>query len=61
MKNELAAYNNKIKELLPGLITGAVDPDVYLPKMVEELKAAGMDKINAEIERQFDAWVAQGN
>lgn len=61
VKNELAAYNNKIKELLPGLITGAVDPEVYLPKMVEELKAAGMDKINDEIQKQLDAWAAKGN
>ncbi|MFD0670814.1 ABC transporter substrate-binding protein [Cohnella sp. GCM10027633] len=56
VKNEISAYNNKIAEFLPGLITGSVDPEEYLPKMDKELKAAGMDKINEEIQKQLDAW-----
>lgn len=58
VKNEISAYNNKIAEFLPGLITGAVEPDEYLPKMVKELNAAGMEKINQEIQTQLDAWAA---
>ena len=40
------------------LIVGAVDPDEYLPKMNEELKAAGMDTIIAESQKQLDAYLA---
>lgn len=58
VKNEISAYNNKVKEYLSGLITGAVDPEKYLPEMVKELKAAGMDAINAEVQRQLDQWSA---
>lgn len=59
VKNEISAYNNKVAEYLPGLITGSVDPEQYMPKMVSELKAAGMDKINAEVQRQLDEWAAK--
>lgn len=58
VKNEISAYNNALAEFNPGLITGTLDPVEYLPKMVEKLKAAGMDKINAEVQKQLDEWVA---
>jgi putative aldouronate transport system substrate-binding protein len=37
---------------------GAVDPTTALPKFIEELKAAGADRIVAEMQRQFDQWKA---
>ncbi|MGG1555772.1 ABC transporter substrate-binding protein [Paenibacillus ferrarius] len=58
VKNEITAYNNALAEFYPGLITGTLDPVEYLPKMVAKLKAAGMDKINAEVQKQLDAWAA---
>lgn len=36
------------------LKTGASDPEVMVPKIVSELKAAGMDKIITEIQKQID-------
>ncbi|MDF2923052.1 MAG: extracellular solute-binding protein [Paenibacillaceae bacterium] len=60
VKNEISAYNNALAEYFPGLITGTLDPVEYLPKMVEKLKAAGMDKINAEVQTQLNEW-AQAN
>ncbi|MFK7693040.1 ABC transporter substrate-binding protein [Paenibacillus sp. HJGM_3] len=58
VKNEISAYNNALAEFYPGLITGTLDPVEYLPKMVEKLKAAGMDKINAEVQKQLNEWAA---
>ena len=37
----------------------AVDPDEYLAKATEELKAAGMDKVIEAKQKQFDAWHAE--
>ncbi len=36
------------------LKTGASDPEVMVPKIITELKAAGMDKIISEIQSQID-------
>lgn len=38
------------------LINGASDPDKTVPKLIEELKASGMDKIIEEAQRQIDAF-----
>jgi putative aldouronate transport system substrate-binding protein len=56
VKNEVAATQNVVNEFNGGLITGTVDPDVYIPKFVAKLKAAGMDKIIAEKQSQLDEW-----
>ena len=40
------------------LLTGAVDPAVELPKYIENLKAAGLDDIKADVQAQYDAWKA---
>jgi putative aldouronate transport system substrate-binding protein len=39
------------------LFVGAVEPEVYLPKVIEKYKAAGLDKVMAEQQRQLDAWL----
>lgn len=59
VKNEVAACISIWKEYMDGLLTGAVDPDITLPKAIEKFKAAGVDKIIAEKQRQLDAWVAK--
>ncbi len=38
------------------LRTGYVDPEVELPKYVEAMKAAGLETIKAEVEKQYAAW-----
>lgn len=58
VKTEIAAVTNVIAELGPVINTGTVDPNEYLPKLNEKMKAAGLDKIIAEKQRQIDAWLA---
>ena len=43
------------------LYTGAVDPNVYLQKASKKLKAAGGDKVMAEMQRQIDKWRAENS
>jgi putative aldouronate transport system substrate-binding protein len=45
-------------EFMPGLFVGSSDPAKYLPLAIERFKAAGIDKVIAEAQRQFDAWYA---
>jgi putative aldouronate transport system substrate-binding protein len=58
VKNEVAQYDNVIKQYTGALYTGAVDPETTIPKFVAALKAAGMDKVIAEKQKQLDAFVA---
>lgn len=58
VSSELAAVNNVKEEFWAPLMTGTVDPEQYLPKAVEKLKAAGLDKIMTEVQSQVDAWKA---
>ncbi len=38
--------------------TGAVDPEIYLPEFIRQLKEAGIDAIVAEKQAQLDSWLA---
>ncbi|SMF88257.1 carbohydrate ABC transporter substrate-binding protein, CUT1 family [Paenibacillus uliginis N3/975] len=58
VSSELAAVNNVKEEFWAPLMTGTVDPEQFLPKAIEKLKAAGLDKIMAEAQSQVDAWKA---
>lgn len=40
-----------------GLLTGSLNPDVFLPQFIAELEQAGIDLIIAEKQRQLDAWL----
>ncbi|MCU6712963.1 ABC transporter substrate-binding protein [Paenibacillus sp. J5C_2022] len=55
---ELAALSNVKEEFWTALMTGTVDPEEYLPKATDKFKAAGMDKVMAEMQKQLDEWVA---
>lgn len=41
------------------LLTGASNPEEMIPKIVEELKASGMEKIMEEAQKQIDEFFAQ--
>ena len=58
VSTELAAVNNVKEEFWAPLMTGTVNPEEFLPKANEKLKAAGLDKIIAEAQTQIDAWKA---
>ena len=40
------------------LITGTVDPDIYVPQMAQELQAAGLDTLQQDLQSQLDTWLA---
>lgn len=56
---EIAAVNTVIEQYTPSLNCGAINPDEALPQFIDSLKAAGMDKIIAEQQKQLDAWAAE--
>lgn len=58
VKTEIAALQNVKEEFYASLFTGTVDPKEYAPKAVEKFKAAGLDKVQAEMQKQLDAWKA---
>lgn len=41
------------------IAAGAQDPAEVLPKFLENLNAAGIDKVIAEKQSQLDAWLAE--
>ncbi|MBC8081510.1 MAG: ABC transporter substrate-binding protein [Gorillibacterium sp.] len=56
VKNELIAMDNIRKTYDPGFTTGQLDPDKEVPNMIKKLKAAGLDKVMAETQKQYDEW-----
>ncbi|CAK4845576.1 unnamed protein product [Aphanomyces euteiches] len=46
-------------EFLTALETGSVDPKDILPKFIAKLKSAGQDKIDKEVEKQWEAFLAK--
>lgn len=40
------------------LITGTVDPEIYVSRMNRELSEAGLDLLQQELQRQIDHWLA---
>lgn len=58
---EIAAIQNVKAEYWSSLMTGSVDPEEYLPKAIEKFKAAGLDKVMAEAQKQIDEWRAANN
>ncbi|MBB6733649.1 ABC transporter substrate-binding protein [Cohnella zeiphila] len=58
VKAEVGALANVIKQYGAAIETGSVDPDKMLPEYVSALKAAGVDKVIAEKQKQFDAFLA---
>lgn len=58
VKTEIAALVNIGSEFNSALNVGAVNPDEVLPKFTEKMKAAGLDAVLAEKQRQFDEFLA---
>lgn len=58
IKTELAAIQNVIDEFEPILLNGAVDPNNYLPKYIDKLKACGSEKVVEELQKQINEWKA---
>lgn len=58
VKTQYTAVNNVIKQYLPGLICGSLDPDTEIDKFVNALNDAGYQDILTEKQTQLDAWAA---
>ncbi len=56
VSNEVTALSNVTAQYSPGIVTGAEDPEVQIPKYLDALKAAGIDKTIKEVQSQLDAW-----
>lgn len=58
IKNAAAAISNVETQYLGGLLTGELDPEVYIPEFLAALESAGINDVVAEAQTQLDAWVA---
>ncbi len=58
IKSELAQISSVMGELTPALMTGSANVDECLKQLNDKLKKAGSDKVQAEIQKQIDAWKA---
>lgn len=54
VQNEVANCRTAFDKYKFDLLTGASDPEVVLPNIMKELKAAGLDTIIAEAQKQID-------
>lgn len=59
VKTQYTAVNNVIKQYMPGLNCGSLDPDTEIEKFVKALDDAGYQDILNAKQEQLDAWVAQ--
>ncbi len=60
VKTEVAAVANVNNQYKAGLESGTIDP-AKLDDFLSKLKAAGIDKIIAEKQKQLDAWAKENN
>lgn len=58
VKNEIIALKNVTDQYAKGLESGTLDPADKLPDFRAKLKAAGIDKVIVEKQKQLDAWAA---
>lgn len=57
--NELAALTNVKAQYAPALGSGSVNPEETLPKFIEELKKAGIEKVISTKQEQLDKWLSE--
>lgn len=57
VKVEIADCAQAILEMMPALSAGSEDPQKVLPEFLSRLKAAGVDVIIGEKQRQLDHWM----
>lgn len=58
VKNEITAINAVIEQYKKALDTGTMDPTQKLAEFNIKLKAAGLDKVIAEKQKQLNEWAA---
>lgn len=58
VKSEITALNNVYNQYKVPLEFGCTNPEKGLAELISKLKAAGIDKVIAEKQKQLDAWAA---
>ncbi|MGI5850909.1 MAG: ABC transporter substrate-binding protein [Caldicoprobacterales bacterium] len=58
VETQVAACQTIVDKYNPRLNTGTADPDVEVPKLREEMEAAGVREVQEEIQRQVDEFLA---
>lgn len=53
-----AVVESVITEYLPPLMLGYVEPETGIAQLVEQMRAAGIDELIAEVQEQFDEFLA---
>lgn len=61
IQNELAQLATAAKQYCDPLDKGLIDPDPGLTQCQDQIKAAGIDTIVAELQKQIDAWKASNS
>lgn len=56
--SEISAITQVSTKYYSCLMTGSVNPDIELPKFLAELKAAGIDDVQAKLQKQLLDWKA---
>jgi putative aldouronate transport system substrate-binding protein len=59
--SEIASCNTVVQKYKNALECGELDPSVYIPRFIHELKVAGVDTIIEEKQRQVDLWLEDQN
>lgn len=54
MVNEITALSAVVAQYVPALESGSVDLDTYYPEFIQAMKDAGVDKVIADKQAQFD-------
>lgn len=58
LKQEYAQVNAIMGEMIPAVMSGTVDPETSIPKYVDRLKKAGLDKLTEDAQKQINTWKA---
>lgn len=61
VKTELTNIVNIMSRYQSSLSSGTVDPETTVPKMLADLKTAGWDKVQKEMQSQLDDFIAESN
>ena len=59
VSTELAAIGNVTSQYLPGILCGFLNPEETLPEFLDALESAGIDKVIAEKQTQYDTWIEE--
>lgn len=59
VKTEITNIANVMSRYSSSLNTGTLDPDEVLPKLISDLKEAGYEKVQEEMQKQLDAFVKE--